>query len=480
MGETLHNVMLLAPEVCITLFLCLLFIVDGLFPALRSNRFPMILTVVACIASMILTAKVGKTPTAYFGGMVVNDGFTTFFRYLFFFTAAVSSYVAFGSKEVEAKSRIEFSLLLLCVTVGMSLMASASNLLVLYMGIEMVSIISFVMAGFRRDNLRSNEASFKYLVFGGVASALMIYGFSLIYGLTGSLNYSQIGASLIAAQGNVGLITWLALVLIYSGLAYKISAFPMHFWAPDVYEGAPTPITAFFSVGPKAAGFAALLRILLTVFAVKTGDGNWKAVEGLSLTSIIAVISAATMIVGNLSALGQTNVKRILAYSSIAHVGYMLMGLVTLDRSGITAIIFYLIAYCAMNIGAFWVVGVVSNIRGREDLEAFRGIGWSMPVLGTCMAIFIFSLTGIPMFSGFIGKFLIFGSVIKSGGFLWLALLGVLNSVVSLDLGKEETHGCIFTGRYPFYLSDYYFYGSIYSETFIRTEESVSCKVSCL
>lgn len=432
MGETLHNVMLLAPEVCITLFLCLLFIVDGLFPSLRSNRFPMILTVVACIASMILTAKVGKTPAAFFGGMVVNDGFTTFFRYLFFFTAAVSSYVAFGSKEVEAKSRIEFSLLLLCVTVGMSLMASASNLLVLYMGIEMVSIISFVMAGFRRDNLRSNEASFKYLVFGGVASALMIYGFSLIYGLTGSLNYSQIGASLIAAQGNVGLITWLALVLIYSGLAYKISAFPMHFWAPDVYEGAPTPITAFFSVGPKAAGFAALLRILLTVVAVKTGDGNWKAVEGLSLTSIIAVISAATMIVGNLSALGQTNVKRILAYSSIAHVGYMLMGLVTLDRSGITAIIFYLIAYCAMNIGAFWVVGVVSNIRGREDLEAFRGIGWSMPVLGTCMAIFIFSLTGIPMFSGFIGKFLIFGSVIKSGGFLWLALLGVLNSVVSL------------------------------------------------
>ncbi|MFM8313602.1 MAG: NADH-quinone oxidoreductase subunit N, partial [Deltaproteobacteria bacterium] len=194
----------------------------------------------------------------------------------------------------------------------------------------------------------------------------------------------------------------------------------------------PTPVATFFSVGPKAAGFAAFLRMVLTVFAAKTAEGNWQMLPGISLTSAIAVISALTMVVGNLSAIGQTNVKRILAYSSIAHVGYMLMGLVTLDRSGLTAIIFYLIAYCAMNIGAFWVVGVVSNLRGREDLDAFRGMGWSMPVLGTCMGVFIFSLTGIPMFSGFIGKFLIFGSVIKSGGFLWLALLGVLNSVVSL------------------------------------------------
>ncbi len=431
-AETLHNIKLLAPEVCLTFFLCFLFVVDGLFPKTRTNKFSMITTVVACIAGILLTCKVGKTPEAYFGGLVVNDGFTKFFRYFFFFTAAVSSYVAFGSKEIETRSRMEFSLLLLCTTIGMSIMAAASNLLVLYMGIEMVSIISFVMAGFKRDNLKSNEASFKYLVFGGVASGFMIYGFSLMYGLTGSLNYPQMAAYLTAAQGNFGLVFWLALVLIYGGLAYKISAFPMHFWAPDVYEGAPTPIATFFSVGPKAAGFAALLRMLLTVFAVKTAEGNWQMINGISLTHVIAVISALTMVVGNLSAIGQTNVKRILAYSSIAHVGYMLMGLVTLDRSGLTAILFYLIAYCAMNLGAFWVVGVVANLRGREDLDAFRGLGWSMPVLGICMGIFIFSLTGIPMFSGFIGKFLIFGSIIKSGGYLWLVLLGVMNSVVSL------------------------------------------------
>ena len=430
--ETLHNIKLLAPEACLTLFLCFLFVVDGLFPKVRTNKFSMVTTVVGCVAAILLTCKVGKNQEAYFGGMLVNDGLTKFFRYFLFFTAAVSSYVAFGSKEIENKSRMEFSLLLLCTTIGMGIMAAASNLLVLYMGIEMVSIISFVMAGFKRDNLRSNEASFKYLVFGGVASGLMIYGFSLLYGFTGSLNYSQISAFLVAANGNFGAIFWFALVLIYGGLAYKISAFPMHFWAPDVYEGAPTPVATFFSVGPKAAGFAAFLRMFLTVFAVKTAEGNWQMISGLSLTHVVAIISALTMVVGNLSAIGQTNVKRILAYSSIAHVGYMLMGLVTLDRSGLTAIIFYLIAYCAMNIGAFWVVSVVSSVRGREDLDAFRGLGWSMPVLGTCMAIFIFSLTGIPMFSGFIGKFLIFGSVIKSGGYLWLALLGVLNSVVSL------------------------------------------------
>jgi len=431
-GETLHNIKLLAPEVCLTLFLCLLFVVDGILPKMRTNRFSMITTVVGCLAALVLTCKVGQTPEAYFGGMVVNDGLTKFFRYFFYFTAAVSSYLAFGSNEIEKQSRMEFSLLLLCTTIGMGIMATASNLLVLYMGIEMVSIISFVMAGFKRDNLRSNEASFKYLVFGGVASGLMIYGFSLMYGLTGSLNYPQIAAYLTSTQGNLGLVFWLALVLIYGGLAYKISAFPMHFWAPDVYEGAPTPVATFFSVGPKAAGFAAFIRIFLTVFSVKTAEGNWQMINGISLAHVIAIISALTMLVGNLSAIGQTNVKRILAFSSIAHVGYMLMGLVTLDRSGLTAIIFYLIAYCAMNLGAFWVVSVVSNIRGREDLDAFRGLGWSMPVLGTCMAVFIFSLTGIPMFSGFIGKFLIFGSVIKSGGFLWLALLGVLNSVVSL------------------------------------------------
>jgi NADH-quinone oxidoreductase subunit N len=431
-AETLHNIKLLAPEVFLTLVLCFLFVVDGLLPKVRSNRFSMITTVVGCVVAILLTCKVGKSNEAFFSGMVVNDGLTQFFRYFFYFTAAVSSYAAFGSKEIETKSRMEFSLLLLCITIGMGFMALASNLLVLYMGIEMVSIVSFVMAGFRRDNLRSNEASFKYLVFGGVASGLMIYGFSLIYGLTGSLSYPQVTAYLNQAQGNFGLIFWIGLVLVYSGLAYKISAFPMHFWAPDVYEGAPTPVVTFFSVGPKAAGFAALLRMILTVFAVKTTEGNWQAVSGLSLTQVVAILSAATMVMGNLSAIGQTNVKRILAYSSIAHVGYMLMGLVTLDRSGLSAILFYLIAYCAMNLGAFWVVSVVASLRGRADLDAFSGLGWSMPVLGSCMAIFIFSLTGIPMFSGFIGKFLIFGSLIKSGGFLWLALLGVLNSVVSL------------------------------------------------
>jgi NADH-quinone oxidoreductase subunit N len=344
----------------------------------------------------------------------------------------VGLYLAYGSKELNDDSRMELSLLLVCVTFGMSLMAISTNLLMLYLGVETVSIVSFVMAGFRRENLRSNEASFKYLVYGSLASGLMLYGMSLIYGFAGSLYYTDLSTYFAQNAAQLPYTLGLALLLLYAGLAYKVSAFPLHFWTPDVYEGAPTPVAAFFSVGPKAAGFAAVLRLFLDVFSVKTGPGQWHAIEGLALPHAFAVISALTMLVGNLSAIGQTNVKRMLAYSSIAHVGYMLAALVALNGASLTAILFYIIAYCGMNLGAFWVVGVVSDLRGNEDLEAFRGIGWKMPLLGVCMGVFLFSLTGLPLFSGFVGKFLLFGAILQAPGYMWLALFGVLNSVVSL------------------------------------------------
>ena len=220
--------------------------------------------------------------------------------------------------------------------------------------------------------------------------------------------------------------------MIFSGVAYKISAFPMHFWTPDVYEGSPIPVATFFSVGPKAAGFAALLRILMDIFTVKVGVGQWAAITDKPLIGVLAILAAATMLIGNLSAIHQKSVKRMLAYSSIAHVGYLLMGLVTLSSSGIVAVLFYLIVYYAMNLGAFWVVSVVSDRNGSDDIQAFSGMGWRMPLLGVCMSVFLFSLTGIPLFGGFVGKFLLFGAVLQAPGFLWLAIFGVLNSVVSL------------------------------------------------
>ncbi len=432
MANLLLNLKLFGPEATLVGLLVILFLVDGFLPKSRESFLPLCLVALASAFAAYITCQLNVAPATFFTGLVANDGFSAFFRYIFLFTLVAGLYLAYGSKEVPKDARIEMSLLLVCVTFGMSLMAIASNLLMLWLGVETVSIVSFVLAGFRRDNLRSNEASFKYLVYGSLASGLMLYGMSLIYGFAGSLYYADLSKYFMLHSGELPYTLALSLLLVFAGLAYKVSAFPMHFWTPDVYEGAPTPVAAFFSVGPKAAGFAALMRIFLDVFSFKTGPLQWHSVEGIAIPHGLAIIAALTMIVGNLSALGQTNVKRMLAYSSIAHVGYMLAGLVALNSAGITAVLFYIVAYCGMNLGAFWVVSVVTDRRGNEDLEAFRGIGAKTPLLGICMAVFLFSLTGLPLFSGFIGKFLLFGAILQTPGFLWLALIGVLNSVVSL------------------------------------------------
>ncbi len=428
-----QNLIRLSPEICIVVFLVLLFTLDSVFPKTRENKVPFILVAVGCLIAGGLTYWVSlETPSRFFYDTLANDSFSAFFRYVFFFSGAAAAYLSYGSKDLTPPNRMEFCLLLLCVIFGMCLMATSTNLLILYMGIETVSIISFILAGFKHEDLRSNEASFKYFVFGALASSLMVYGFSWIYGITGSLNYTEIAVYLQANHASLPVVLPVSLLLIYAGLAYKISAFPMHFWTPDVYEGSPTPVATFFSVAPKAAGFAAFIRFFLDVLTVKGETGTWQLMGGESALWFLAILSAVTMTVGNLSAIGQTSTKRMLAYSSIAHVGYMLMGLLTLEAMGLGAILFYIIAYCATNFGAFWVISVVSDIKGSDKLDAFRGTGWSMPVLGVTMTIFLASLAGIPMFSGFIGKLLLFGSIVKSGSFMWLAILGVLNSVVSM------------------------------------------------
>lgn len=432
-ADILQNMKLLSPELVLVFFLVVLFTVDSASEKCRKNFVPLFIIIGACILSAVATCWVAKSPpTVFFSGLVANDSFAAFFRYVFLFSCAAGAYLAFGSREIAKETRMEFSLLLVCITFGLSLMAISTHLLMLYIGIETVSIISFVLAGFKIDDLRASEASFKYFVFGAFASALMLYGFSLIYGLTGSLQFGEIAQYVQANLGNMPFLLPLSLILVYAGLAYKISSFPMHYWTPDVYEGSPTPVATFFSIAPKAAGFAALLRFFLDILSYDAASGSWKAIGGETMVSTVAVISAITMTLGNLSAIGQNSVKRMLAYSSIAHVGYMLMGMLTLDTFGLGAILFYIVAYCAMNFGAFWVVSIVADLKGSDRLDAFRGLGWSMPVLGVSMVIFLCSLAGIPLFSGFIAKVLIFGAIVKTPGLLWLAVLGVLNSVVSL------------------------------------------------
>ncbi|HSZ23335.1 MAG TPA: NADH-quinone oxidoreductase subunit N, partial [Candidatus Sulfotelmatobacter sp.] len=283
-----------------------------------------------------------------------------------------------------------------------------------------------------RHNRRSLEAALKYLIYGGVASGTMIYGMSWIFGITGSLDFSVINKALSTPEHLPVLAVFIALVLILTGMGYKVSSVPFHMWAPDVYTGAPIPITTFLAIGSKAAGFALLTRFFFPAISHLAAGGSWTALAGVDWPQLLLVVCVITMTLGNLAALQQTNMKRLLAYSSIAQAGYALMGFVVLSNDGIRAMLFYLFAYYVMDAGAFLVVMIVANSTGREDVEAYRGLAWRGGIVpAVALTIFLFSLTGIPLTVGFIGKFYLFAAVIK-GQFYILAIVGILNSVVSL------------------------------------------------
>ncbi|MFN0151965.1 MAG: NADH-quinone oxidoreductase subunit N [bacterium] len=380
----------------------------------------------AVVASIPLLSA---PPTLLFSGMIALDPFGVFIKIF----AAVASIVvilfSMGYKELSARFQGEYLATLLATILGAMLFASSTNLVMIYLTLEMLSLPAYVLAGFLRGDSRSSEAGIKYAVFGAAASGAMIFGFSFLYGMTGSLDLFAIrDAFLTRGIPPVALIV--PTILVFAGFAYKISAAPFHMWTPDVYEGASTPVTAFFSVVPKAAGFAAMLRFFLSSMTTDTPNGL-VAIDGIDWPFLIAIASVFTMTLGNLASLRQNNVKRLLAYSSIAHAGYMMMGLVLLTGEGIKAVLFYLIVYALMNLGAFLVVIALSNGKPREEIEEFRGLGWRMPATAAAMAIFLFSLTGLPPFAGFIGKVYLFKAVIAKE-FYWLAVIGVLNSVVSL------------------------------------------------
>jgi len=366
-----------------------------------------------------------------FHRMMVLDNFAIFFKVVLALSAVGAVWMSLGSKEVNGPNQGEYYGILLASTLGMFFMASAVNLLTAYLALEFVSLTSYVLTGYLRHNRRSGEAALKYLIYGGVASGTMIYGMSWIFGLTGSMDYAEINAALL--QGNPDRLTlFIALVLILAGFGYKIAAVPFHMWAPDVYHGAPIPVTAFLAVGSKAAGFALLMRFFYPALSKAGEGGTWELVAGVDWPQLMLVTSMVTMTLGNLAALNQQNVKRLLAYSSIAHAGYTLMGFVVLNDEGLRAMLFYLVVYYLMNLGAFLVVMVVANSTGREDLEGFRGLAWRGGALpAVAMAIFLFSLTGLPPLAGFIGKFYLFAAVVKEQ-FYYLAVVGALNSVVSL------------------------------------------------
>ncbi len=374
-----------------------------------------------------------------FYGLLAFDPYAHLFRIVFACVAAIIIVFAVPAPETGARTKRrkgagEFFALLLVITLGLNLMVMSRNLLMIYVSLELVSVISFVMAGFKLNDRRSSEGALKYVIFGGMASGVMLYGMSWLYGLSQSLDLAEIAARVAldtANDGRIPLAVLVGVVFMLAGFGYKISAAPFHMWTPDVYEGAPTSITAFLSVGPKAAGFAVLVRFFSEALEATSQSGGdltpWGLIGGL--------LAMATMIVGNFTALHQNNVKRMLAFSSIAHAGYMLLGFCVFNDAGVKAIVFYIVVYAFMNLGAFLVVAAVAERHGDdESIESYYGLGTRAPVLAVLMAIFLFSLTGLPPFAGFIGKFYIFAALVEAGGsWNWtLAAVGVVNSAVSL------------------------------------------------
>lgn len=423
------------PELLLSGVILLLVFVDL---ALRNRRGrPSALVAVASlglVAAMGALAAVPDGARPLFHGMIASDGLALFLKGVVYLAALLGAVLAALSPEVRREQLGEYLILVLCLTLGMSLLAAAQNLLMIYLAIELVSVPSYVLAGFRRGDRRSSEAALKYVVFGAAASGMMLYGFSLLYGMAGTLELAgllrAVEAHVVAGGLGSQFAVATAVLLALAGFAYKVAAVPFHMWCPDVYEGAPTPFTALLSVGPKAAGFAALLRFLVAGFVPE----GLPAAGGFPWPYLVGVVAIATMTVGNFAAITQDNVKRLLAYSSIAHAGYMLMGVAVGSPLAIRAVLLYLPIYLFMNIGAFLAVMAVREQTGSESISAYRGLGSRHPLLAVTMAIFLFSLVGIPPFAGFVGKFFLFAAVLqaKTPFFYTLAVIGVINSVISL------------------------------------------------
>lgn len=373
---------------------------------------------VVMVVSLIF-ASPQDTGRLIFGGMIRQDWLSFAFILLFMFAAAITALFAMDLKVIGQKG--EFYLLMLISTLGMSLMASAADIIMLYLAIETTSIPMYILAGFMTRDDKSTESGFKYLLFGAAASSIMLYGFSLLYGFSGQTNIYQIALSFYNVEfPKIAVIG--SLLLIFVGFAFKISAFPFHFWAPDVYEGAPTPIAGFLSTASKAAGFVVVLRVLVAIFT-PSATPDW--------INMLSIVSVLTMTVGNVLALVQTNIKRLLAFSSIAHAGYILIGVVALSQLGLTSVVFYLIAYLITNLAAFGIVMTFSQVVGSDEISAYSGLSRRKPWLALAMLVAFLSLAGMPPLAGFMAKIFVFAAAVKVG-LVWLAFLGVLNSIVGL------------------------------------------------
>ena len=392
----------------------------GVFRGDRATKAVAILATGALGVALILVLSGPQDGRSVLAGMFVADPFATFMKSLVLVGSGLAIVMSYGYIRRHDMERFEFPILILLATLGMLMMVSANNLISLYVGTEMQSLSLYVLAAFRRDSLRSTEAGLKYFVLGALSSGLLLYGCSLIYGFTGSTSFEAL-AGLFAAEGppvSIGVI--IGLVFLIAGLAFKVSAVPFHMWTPDVYEGAPTPITAFFAVAPKIAAMALFLRAIVVPFSGLAPE--WQ--------QIIIFISIASMLLGAFAAIGQSNIKRLMAYSSIGHVGYALIGLAAGTEEGFRGVLIYMTIYLVMNVGAFACILCMRHKDGMvEGIDDLAGLSRTHPLMALAMGIFMFSLAGVPPLAGFFGKFYVFLAAIESGLYV-LAVIGVLSTVV--------------------------------------------------
>jgi len=436
----IQSLNLILPEIVLTVFLVILVLSDLIF---HRNKFiiPYIAGVGIFITGLFLIFNFYDNGFAFSQsvnalrnyGMIAVDSFGSFFKVIVVISSLLVVLFSFSSSEIKnTQDRIgEYYALIYGMMIGMFFMISAVDLILIYLSMELLSLSSYVLAGFIKLRDRNSEAALKYLIYGAVSSGLMLFGISLIYGMTGSTNLYIIN-SLIQAP-NINLFTLsFAIILIFAGIGYKISSAPFHFWTPDVYEGAPITITAYLSIASKAAGFALLIRFIKTTFVTfVNSDGFWNLIDVFDWKSVLIVISILTMTLGNFSALWQNNLKRMLAYSSIAHAGYILLGLVVFSNQGLMAILIYFVFYLIMNLGAFYVVMLIANQIGSEEIDDYNGLGYTSPLLAVALAIFLVSLTGIPPTAGFIGKLYLFIALVDAK-MIAVAIIALLNTVVSL------------------------------------------------
>jgi NADH-quinone oxidoreductase subunit N len=395
-------------------------LVLGVLRGEGSTRLVSYLAIAALLLVLVFAHLEGGERRLGFYGMFVADAFGLFMKTLILAGSAVAILLALRYNETEGIARFEFPVLVMLATTGMMVMVSANDLITLYVGLELQNLALYVVASFARDSSRSSEAGLKYFVLGGLSSGMLLYGLSLVYGFAGSTGFDAIAGLLLSGKpAATGIVV--GLVFIVVGLAFKISAVPFHMWTPDVYEGAPTPVSAFFAVAPKMAAFALLIRFMIAPFGPLTGE--WR--------QVILFLSIASMVLGAVAAVAQHNIKRLMAYSSISHVGYALIGLAAGTANGIRGVLVYLAIYLFMNIGA-WAVILCMRRQGRmvEEIADLGGLASSQPGLALALLIFLFALSGIPPTAGFFAKLYVFLAAIDAG-LVGLAVIGVVTSVVS-------------------------------------------------